>query len=164
MVMRRIDESELMQIFLDRTYPEPNTGCWLWGGQYNDGGYGVFKLVAFPFKTKLAHRCSYFLHYGPFDHDKLKVCHKCDNPACVNPEHLFIGTQQDNVIDMYTKGRSPRIGPRGESAPHAKLTEKKVAKIRSLKGKKNQYEIAEMFGVAQSSISFIMSGKTWKHI
>ena len=88
--------------FWEKVSPEPNTGCWLWTGS-TSGGYGRLmeteerRLVA-------AHRFSYELHFG--DPGDLQVCHHCDTPACVNPQHFFLGTQSDNVQDCLRKGRA----------------------------------------------------------
>lgn len=81
--------------------PEPNTGCWLWTGGTNEGGYGIFNMNL---KTVRAHRASYEFHFGRFE-KKLCVLHKCDTPACINPNHLFLGTHSDNARDMVTKKR-----------------------------------------------------------
>lgn len=78
-------------------------GCWLWLGSITRGGYGSYTLKSYKGTTR-AHRIAYLLEYGPFD-PKLFVCHRCDNPPCVRPEHLFLGTRQDNTDDMMRKGR-----------------------------------------------------------
>ena len=80
-------------------------GCWVWTGSTGPGGYGLFTVNGF---THKAHRLSYFLEYGPIP-DKLLVCHRCDNRLCPRPDHLFLGTNQDNMNDMLSKGRHPRI-------------------------------------------------------
>lgn len=82
--------------------PEPMSGCWLWTGNTNNSGYGT---IAVNRKPSLAHRISFTLYKGKFK-KTLCVCHSCDNPSCVNPDHLFLGTHKDNVHDMYKKGRS----------------------------------------------------------
>ena len=108
------------------------TRCWEWVGRFNNFNYGVFSEKGRPV---LAHRRSWELFVGKIPRKK-SVLHKCDNPRCVNPRHLFIGTQRDNVRDAFRKGRLNHIftipRPKGEAAPHSKLTEKIVLKVRSL--------------------------------
>ncbi len=87
---------------------EPNTGCWLWTGSRNQKGYGWSRIQGI--STRMAHRISWLLHRGDIPEGVL-VCHKCDTPSCVNPDHLFLGTQKDNLLDMSRKGRSYRGGP-----------------------------------------------------
>lgn len=91
----------------ERLYlPEPNTGCWLWTGTTNNQGYGKMTISKKGTKTyPRAHRVSYELFNGPIK-SGLIVCHKCDTPSCVNPDHLFIGSVKDNVQDSIKKGRS----------------------------------------------------------
>ena len=90
------------------------------------------------------------------------VCHKCDNPACVNPEHLFLGTQIDNMKDMEKKGRSTR----GSRHPSAKLEEKQVFEIKRLLWKTdlNHQKIANLFNIGSATISQIKTGRIWKHV
>jgi len=160
--MRRIEVHELMDRFIRDTYPEPNTGCWIWGGGVNVDGYGVMKCVTLPKETRSAHRASYFLHNGPFDYS-LQVLHRCDNPPCVNPDHLFLGTHQDNMNDRKLKGRTNKICPKGSKCASSKLDENKVLEIRKISGK-TQREIGQIYGLTQSSIHFILSRKTWTHV
>lgn len=149
---------------MSKVYPEPNTGCWLWGGPVNDDGYGLFRYSVFPFKLKTAHRASYWMYNGEFDHSKLNVLHVCDNPCCVNPDHLFLGTHKDNMKDKALKNRHGRKAPIGEYAHSAKITEAQVIEIRSLCGFKKQSEIAKMYNITQSNVSAIINRKNWKHI
>lgn len=101
--------------------PEPNTGCWLWLGAIHRDGYGVLCAGGGNRPPILrAHRASYAQKNGPIP-DGLFVCHKCDNPLCVNPAHLFLGTHRDNMRDMVAKGRSTF----GDKNPSAKAAKKK---------------------------------------
>lgn len=153
---------KVLEKLLSKTYPEPNTGCWLWAGMLNVSGYGIMKSAALPqFKTPLTHRISYFLHNGEFNYS-LHVLHKCDTPTCINPDHLFLGTHQDNIADRVKKNRSNRVGLKGEKGSMAKLTSKDIDEIRRLRGTMCQRLIGEKFNVKQSTIHYILSGKTWK--
>lgn len=101
-----------------------DSGCWVWSGQRKYNGYGMFYCLV---KKHLAHRISWIINNGIIP-DGLCVLHHCDNPPCVNPAHLFLGTQQDNSDDMGSKGR--RRALRGEDRPQCKLTKEDVMKIR----------------------------------
>lgn len=104
---------------------------------------------------------SYKFFVGPIP-DGMEVLHKCDNPQCVNPDHLFLGSQKDNMDDMNRKGR----GAKGDKNGRRKLNSNEVAEIRSLyaAGKLYQYQIAEKFGVKQSVVSEIVNGKIWRTV
>lgn len=133
--------------------------CWIWTAKKDKLGYGHFKLDG---KMKLAHRVSYTLSKdNPGD---LCVLHKCDNPSCVNPDHLFLGTISDNNKDARDKGRH-KFGftvRASEENGNNKLMQADVDKIRELilEGKSNRY-IAEIFSVHHSTISCIRTGKRW---
>lgn len=137
---------------LDELYmPEPNSGCWLWLAGYFNTGYGQYKHLQ-------AHRVSYAKRFGPIPAG-LHVCHKCDNRACVNPDHLFLGTPKDNGSDAAKKGRTAH----GERNGQTKLTEREVRTIRAFAGiGANQSVLGEMFGVTQSTIWLILRGKKWQ--
>jgi hypothetical protein len=110
-------------------------------------------------KQKYAHRFAYEITYGALP-SRIKVCHKCDNPPCCNPSHLFAGTQKQNLEDMVAKGRSSR----GEARPQAKLTSAQVLEIKRI-GKTQPYKkIASQYNVTVSCISSILIGRIWKHV
>lgn len=152
---------QLKQIIIERSYPEPNTGCWLWGWSVNFFGYGILKARQLSPKIVTAHRASYWLFNGEFDLG-LSVLHKCDTPCCVNPAHLFLGTQLDNIRDRTLKGRTKNPVFYGSDCNHSKLNESKVLEIRA--SNINQYELAKIYGVTQSNINAIQKRKSWKHI
>lgn len=133
-------------------------GCCEWTGAKIPDGYGSLQVC---YKHTLAHRFSYEITIGPIPKG-LYVLHKCDNPACVNPDHLFIGTQKDNVQDCISKGRFTRSDRRGEKCPTSKLTEKDVIYIRQ--SNLLQRELAEHFGVTRQAIGDIRSRRNWSHV
>jgi hypothetical protein len=138
--------------------------CWLWTGARLTKGYGVIGKAP-PNKGYLyVHRVSAKIFLPDYS-DDLLVCHKCDNPPCVNPRHLFVGTVADNSLDMVMKGRSTK-GRRlhsGASNGRSKLSWEIVEKIRGeyAKGNASQHEIAQKYGITQTAISRITIGKTW---
>ena len=137
--------------------------CWQWNGSVNNNGYGRLNRNG---RIVYAHRLSYELAYGCVP-DGVDVLHRCDNPPCVNPTHLFLGTQADNNLDCREKGRhSCGIRPRGERHSRAKLTERDVKKIHRLhgEGKVSHKLLGEMFGVSRSAISLVLSRKNWSHV
>lgn len=134
-------------------------GCLLWIGHATDRGYGMLKIHIG--KTVRAHRFAYELVYGPFP-SSLDVLHTCDNPPCVNPLHLFLGTTQDNSDDMVKKGRSLH----GSRNPISKLTEENVVEIlrRYRSGESSPSQLAKEFGVVYNCINLIVTRKSWKHL
>lgn len=149
--------SERVQFYTDKSGE-----CWVWTGAKNLQGYGKLKTDEGPIKA--AHRLAWEIANGPIPEGRL-VLHRCDNPSCVRPEHLFLGTYVDNHQDMIQKGRSPHIGTdrpprnyaRGEKHPYAKLSDAQVEEIKAASG--TQREIAARFGVTQGTVSSIRSGK-----
>jgi hypothetical protein len=136
-----------------------SSDCWEWIGLKSSKGYGVFKVDNENVST---HRYSWILHFGNIP-NKLYVCHKCDNPSCVNPNHLFLGTQKDNMQDMSKKGRASNSV--GTNNPRAKLSDKDVYEIRRLKSmgiKSNQ--LVKIFRTPLSTIVNITNNHTWKHL
>ena len=130
------------------------TGCWNWKGAKQLRGYGVLIIAG---KRYAAHRLSYALFHRQWP-GRLYVCHSCDNVSCVNPEHLFLGTQKDNLQDMAAKGRSTR----GERNPQAKLTADDVKTIRA--SGYTQQKLADQYGVSRQAIQLIIQKKRWNHV
>lgn len=151
------------QQFLDKAYPEPNTGCWLWVGKTNWCGYGELHKKDNEYKMIFAHRYSYAIHKGLFD-ENLKVLHTCDQPCCINPDHLFLGTQQDNISDMDAKKR--RKCGRGVNHGHAKINNLIAIEIKKMyrHGKYRQIDVAKHFGISRSVVSKVVNGAAWKHV
>lgn len=132
--------------------------CWLWIASVNHAGYGMFGWKKDNRTVHIsAHRCSWILHNGPI-HDDLHVLHTCDVRNCVNPDHLFLGTNLDNKRDMVEKGRQAK----GERQASAKLTQQQVLEIRSLSEAGESYHrIASYFGVSRVQISNIVHRRAW---
>jgi len=135
---------------------EGSNGCWNWIGGTRGGEYGGFWVDG---KTVRAHRYSYETFVGSIP-DGLSILHKCDNPPCVNPNHLFAGTASDNARDMVDKGRAP--DQRGSSNPCSKLDEESVVKISNMiDSGVIQIDIARQFGVSPQLITDIKKGRRW---
>lgn len=149
--------------FFDRVYPEPMSGCWLWIGRTNHDGYGSLHKEDNEFGTYTAHRYSFLIHKGEIPYG-LSVLHSCDVRCCVNPGHLSLGTQTENIADMDRKKR--RNNAKGELQGFSKITEKQAIEIKTLysTGNYRQKDIAEMFGVNRSVVSCIANGRTWTHV
>lgn len=133
-------------------------GCWIWIGSRDRKGYGRISINRAPF---LASRVSWEIHNGQIP-DGLCVLHHCDNPPCVRPDHLFLGTVADNSQDALNKGRVLR----GERIFGSKLHVEDVKQIKQLlrEGHHYQWEIADMFGVTRKAVGEIKLGNNWKHI
>jgi hypothetical protein len=153
---------------------QKSDSCWMWKGPLSGPGwrtgrgYGAF----YSGKNGTAHRFSWELHFGPIP-PGLFVCHKCDTPPCVNPEHLFLGTSSDNSRDMWTKGRGRLQQPgvlaavhvRGSTSPQAKLNEEIVREIRTACAQgANRHELARRFAVTSTTIDKIVWRQTWRHV
>lgn len=151
--------------FYDKVAFEPNTGCWIWigatsGCDSEQASYG--KIYGKSDGFKLAHRYSFFLHNGEFDRSKL-VLHHCDNPFCVNPQHLYLGTNKDNSQDIV---RRKRRSWKGVKNSRAKLTDEQVIAIRNeyIPYKNHQGILSAKYGVAASVINKIVRKELWTHI
>ena len=138
--------------------------CWIWTGKsVNQKGYGQIQIGGRETKQKLVHRLSYEIHYGEIP-EGMVVMHSCDNPSCVNPDHLSVGTQSQNILDAFARGRKTASPPhkQGESHGASKLKEGDVLTIRS--SKTSNQNLALFYGVSNSAIERIRNRKTWRHI
>lgn len=132
--------------------------CWYWTGSVDALGYGRFAALG----ENKAHRASYRLFNGPIPAG-MSVMHKCDTRCCVNPEHLTLGTQADNVRDMVQKGRGKTVPLPGERNPMAKLTAEKVSEIRRrVSAGETQKAMCAEFGVSPMTVSRAVRGETWQ--
>ena len=136
--------------------------CWLWEGTRDKHGYGIYSVNSILYK---AHRAMYYFYYGEFD-TSLMCCHSCDNPSCVNPHHLWLGTQRENSLDRHRKGRTRTGHLFGEDNPSAKLTSNDVLWIRENYNPKvwSTRKLAKKFKVSQTKIRQILNREAWKHI
>ena len=145
-------------------YVEKTDDCWMWvGGSKSQNGYGMIQIDGKRSSKVLAHRLSYEIHKGVIP-DGMVVMHNCDNPSCVNPDHLSLGTQSQNIIDAFAKGRKMSKPPHkfGESHGASKLMESDAIEI--LKSMEAAKILAAKYGVHKSAIDRLRSGKTWKHL
>jgi hypothetical protein len=134
-----------------------NGACWIWKGK-KEQGYGK---IYFKGKRRFAHRVAWELTNGSIP-EGLLVLHSCDEPACVNPAHLWLGTQADNMKDMREKGRDVH----GEQSPHSRLTEEQVKEILRIhgEGKLNMKEISKLVDVHYNTVRRIINREDWKHV
>ena len=142
------------------SFVEKTAKCWRWSGRLEDNGYGRFKVHG---ERISAHRFSYELVNGPIT-NSLFVLHRCDNRWCVNPAHLFLGTQKDNLDDMRKKGRAVQV--RGAAHGRAKLTEEQARDIlrRARAGTSTQKELAQEYGLHFVYVNRLVNGKRWAHL
>ena len=139
--------------------------CWEWTANLYSNGYGQFYLNG---TMVLSHRLSYVMNHpltiDLWKHREIFVCHRCDNPRCVNPAHLFLGTHTDNMRDREAKGRANR--PKGEEQSQSKLTETQVREIRIkyATGGISYQQLALEYGVSFGGVGHIIQRRSWKHI
>ena len=138
----------------DKSFPVTECGCWIWTGSTQVRGYGEIISNG---KKIYAHRASYTVYKGDIPKG-MYVCHKCDTVSCVNPDHLFLGTQRDNIHDMIKKGRSGN----GEHHPHTRLTREDVLYIRSSDERTSL--LSKKFNVSMSNINAIKRKVRWSNV
>lgn len=157
--MSSMVKEEIKTRIMSRCVTEPESGCWVWTAEvFKSNGRARLSLGN---NAHVAYRLSYVLFKGGTE--GLCVLHSCDNVLCVNPEHLWLGTNADNTADMFAKGRNPRQD--GSHNPMAKLNEERVAKIKvRLRKGDRQNRIAMDEGVSKGTINLIATGKTWRHV
>jgi hypothetical protein len=154
----------LIEKMAERYRVDPTTGCWVWTFSLRLNGYGQIKSGG---KNLYPHRVSYEIHVGPIP-DGLCVCHRCDNRACINPDHFFLGTKAENNADRNAKSRTAKglaaIGDRepqtGARNPNAKLTDRQVSEIRDASGVTHR-ELSKKYGVGANHIGKIRRGENW---
>ena len=177
-----LSADEVQRRYWSRVRVNGDTGCWEWAGHLATTGYGRLTVH---YRGMLTHRAAYVLAHGPIPND-LWVLHHCDNPACVNPDHLFLGTNQDNVDDRQRKGRGhtgyvspdrrargerhwsrthPELIRKGGAVHNARLTEQNVQDIRKrhATGDVALSELARQYGVTKQAIWNVVKRRNWKH-
>lgn len=155
-------EKRLLQ-YSDRSGGED--ACWVWTGTKRRKGYGSITING---KSRVVSRVAYEFYHGSIP-EGMFVCHTCDNPPCINPKHLFLGTPADNMRDRDEKGHHARCAPhhvrRGEENYLTKLTSQQVLEIRQLHEQGMSYSrLVRMFGIGKSTVADICTRKRWQHI
>ena len=135
-------------------------GCWNWAGCIDPFGYGHICFKSGKVHIQKAHRFAYLLHVGDIPKGKM-VLHTCDNRRCVNPDHLYVGTQSNNMKDMWNRERRPRNT--GEANGLSKLTEKQVREIKGM-NHVTAVNLGRMYNVSEHTISAIRTGRSWSHV
>lgn len=139
---------------------EKRASCWTWTGATKQGGYGKVTLRQTQW---LASRLSWVIHHGSIP-DGMDICHHCDNPTCVNPKHLFLGTRRDNMQDAKRKGRIKWPISVGSENGRAYLHEMTVRRILLLRGAVSARKVAEWAQTSKENVECIWARRSWKHI
>lgn len=142
----------IQERFDDKWTPEPNCGCWLWTACGDKDGYGLIQCGGRPVR---AHRLSYELHKGPVPRNAL-VLHKCDVPACVNPDHLYLGDNSDNQIDAARRGRN--------ASQKLTVSDVVVLRRRWQAGGVTQAALCAEYGLSTGQMSLMLRGRKWAHV
>lgn len=154
----QITDASLRSRFERDVLPEPNSGCWLWTGPKYVYEYGCFSIGR---RSYLAHRFAFALYNGAVA-SKAHVLHRCDNPACVNPAHLYIGTHQQNMKDRGGRGRSSGGGKKGIECPWAKIDE---SAVRAIRGDERPGAVAGPdYGISPAQFYRIKKRERWGHV
>jgi len=156
--MALIGAAPLMDRFWSKVHK--TDGCWLWTGWSDKDGYGMFRLGG---KDVRATHAALQIIDGSDVPSGMIVMHSCDTPNCVNPDHLMIGSHADNMLDKVNKGRANGAHP-GEQHHYAKLTEKAVREIMSLRETISARQLAPRYGISVTTVNRIWNGDTWRHI
>lgn len=161
MTAQKINKAFVVSPLSPRVMVDPNSGCWLWTGAMAPNGYGRLRERVAPGSLRTRHfrmhRVAYEINRGAIP-EGLFVLHKCDTRACVNPDHLFLGTHQDNMNDRGAKGRQVRGGRVNTS----KLTEQQAREVFAAEG--TDANIGKMFGISATAVKYIKSGRNWAHL
>ena len=150
--------------FITKIKVDKRTDCWNWTASTNRKGYGHFGVrdADGKWRIKAAHRVSYEYCIGKIP-SGIKVCHRCDNPKCVNPDHLWLGTDKDNSVDKFRKNRQAIVA--GSKNPNAILNEEAVKKLRQLyKAGYTKSNLASIFNIKLVTVRKIVTYKLWKHV
>lgn len=141
--------------------PEPNRGCWLWLGWCDGDGYGKVNPGVLP-GERVVHRIAHVVYVGPIP-EGLSVLHRCDQPCCINPDHLFLGSHVDNMRDMIAKGR--RVEVKGSRHGQSKLSEGQVVEMRRLAARGwRSPALAMRFGISPRNVRDVVARKLWSHV
>lgn len=144
----------------ERSHPEPNTGCWLWMGAVGPGGYAVARGLS---SGTMVHRHAWSVANGKVIPRGMVIRHRCDQPACVNPAHLLLGTHADNMRDRDERGRNRQ--PCGTGHYRAILTPDLVHAIRQRRATGESIRaIAVVTGVTRGAVKGVVSGQNWRHV
>jgi hypothetical protein len=158
----KMTKEQAIEIFWSKV--EKTDSCWNWTGASNPTGYGVFYggRSCGLCDSYYTHRIAYNLIFDDYN-SEMKVCHKCDNPSCCNPDHLFLGTHSDNMVDMHNKERWKTKTRTGENNSNSSLDWTKVREIRRLYHEEGltQVAIGKMFNITNANVSLIVNNKAW---
>ena len=159
----KLNNVHLIQRMLIERSVVDDKGCWNWTWCKSSDGYG---RVTIDYKVTLAHRLSYRVFNGEFP-DEMFICHHCDNPSCINPDHLFVGTMSDNMKDAYDKGilHPPHQFKKGDPNVNRKLSNEQVKEIKRLMGLGyQQKQVAKIFNVSPTTVMRIVKKRMYKEI